>query len=94
VIRVLWTEEARSDLRNIRDFIAHDSPRHAELVVSELIAVVRRLESFPESGRMVPERRESTLREVIWRNYRIVYRYPAVPDEVHVLMVFGAQRQF
>jgi plasmid stabilization system protein ParE len=35
---------------------------------------VERAGEFPESGRVVPELSDSTIREILWRNYRIVYR--------------------
>lgn len=53
-----------------------------------------RLEAFPASGRIVPEIGDKSLREVILRNYRIVYFH--LPDEgkVEVLTVFHSSRQF
>ena len=92
--RVRWTEEAQRDLRNIHEYIYHDSPHYVTLVIAELIASVRRLRQYPESGRVVPERDDPQIREVTWRNYRVVYRYPAAVGEVHVLLVFAAQRRF
>jgi plasmid stabilization system protein ParE len=55
VTRILWSPQALSDLESIRDYIAHDSPRYAELVLRRLVAAVDRLEEFPKSGRVVPE---------------------------------------
>jgi toxin ParE1/3/4 len=94
VTRVRWTAQARSDLRGIREYIGHDSPHYAQLVVAELVGSVRNLRQFPESGRVVPERGDPALREVIWRNYRIVYRHVTAANEVHVLLVFRAERLF
>ena len=53
---------------------------------------MRRLREFPESGRAVPEWGDPMLREVIWRHYRVVYRYLADSKEMHVLLVFRAER--
>lgn len=92
--RVRWTPQARSDLRGIREYIHHDSPQYAELVVATLLGAVRRLEQFPESGRMVPERGDPALREVIWRDYRIVYRLVPGSAEAQILLVFRAERMF
>ena len=92
--RVRWTPQARDDLRGIHEYICNDSPHYAALVVAELLASVRRLREFPESGRVVPERGEPALREVIWRNYRVVYRHLVDATEVHVLLVFRAERLF
>ena len=92
--RVRWTPQARSDLRRIHEYISRDSPHYASLVVAELIGSVRRLQEFPLSGRVVPEREDPSLREVIWHNYRVVYRHLPATSEAHVLLVFRAERLF
>ena len=92
--RVLWTPQARSDLRGIHEYISRDSRHYAALVVAELVGSVRRLRDFPESGRIVPERNDPALREVIWHNYRVVYRHVQATKEVQVLLVFRAERLF
>jgi toxin ParE1/3/4 len=75
VTAILWSPQALLDLESIREYIAHDSPRYAELVVRRLV-IVERLETFPESGRVVPERNDEEIRQIIMRPYRIVYRTP------------------
>jgi plasmid stabilization system protein ParE len=67
-----------------------DSPRYAELVVGRIIAAVDRVESLPDSGRVVPERGDPTIREVVVRPYRIVYRRR--PSGVEITTVFRASR--
>ncbi|MBI4485960.1 MAG: type II toxin-antitoxin system RelE/ParE family toxin [Acidobacteria bacterium] len=56
----------------MRAFISQDSPHYASLVVAQLIAATDRLVHFPESGRAVPEFKNSAVREVVRRPYRIV----------------------
>jgi plasmid stabilization system protein ParE len=58
VTAVIWSPQALLDLQSIRDYIAHDSPRYADLMVQRLVAAVERLEAFPQSGRVVPERND------------------------------------
>jgi toxin ParE1/3/4 len=82
VARVVWTRQARRDLRNIRDFIATDAPLLADIVVGRLIAAVGRLQDFPLSGRVVPEVGREDVREVISSNFRIVYRLRETRVEV------------
>jgi plasmid stabilization system protein ParE len=53
---------------------------------------VERLQMFPESGRVVPERNEKEIREIIVRPYRIVYRVR--PGYVEIATVFRASRLF
>ena len=90
---VLWTKQARADLTAIRAFISQDSPHYASVMVSRLIAATERLVPFPESGRAVPEFEDPSVREVVLRPYRIVYRLLGV-DEIHVLTVHHGAQSF
>lgn len=42
-------------------------------------------------GRIVPEKQDPVLREILYRNYRIVYKY--INDEISILMVFHGSYQ-
>jgi plasmid stabilization system protein ParE len=92
VIELRWTETAAGDLESIRDYIRHDSPVVAQLVATRLYDAVSILRDFPEAGRVVPERNDPALRELIRPPYRIVYERRA--DAVIVLTVFHAARMF
>jgi plasmid stabilization system protein ParE len=61
-------------LEEIASFIGQDRPAAAEEWVREVSAAVQRLEQFPESGRVVPEVRRASIREVIHGAFRIIYR--------------------
>ena len=80
------------DLDQIYDYIAQTSSRYAALTIAHLLASVQRLQDFPESGRVVPERGLPALREVVWRSYRVVYEYRG--GNITVLTVFRSERQF
>jgi len=71
---VNWTADALRDLDEIGSFIALDSIRFAEITVHELFMSTEILETFPLSGRMVPEFKNETIREIIKGNFRIVYK--------------------
>jgi len=58
-------------------------------VVERIVQGVERLASFPESGRVVPERNDPQLREVIVRPYRVVYRLR--PGIMEIATVFRAE---
>ena len=62
----------------------------ATLVVGRIIKAVERLQVFPESGRKVPERNDTEIREVIQPPYRIVYRLRT--HTVEVVTVFRGSR--
>jgi toxin ParE1/3/4 len=90
VTRVVWTRPALADVREIRAHIAQDSPRYGRVVAERLLAAAERLESYPLSGRVVPELGQPTLREVLMGDYRIVYRVTA--DAVQVVTVVHGAR--
>ena len=88
--KLRWSPRAVRDLESIRDYIAADSPHYAALVIERIIGGVERLTSFPESGRIVPERNDPAIREIIVRPYRVVYRLE--PGLVEIATVFRASR--
>jgi addiction module RelE/StbE family toxin len=86
VAEVIWSPQSIRDLESIKSFVAADSPHYAGLLVQRLVAAVERLSAFPNSGRVVPEFADPKIREVLWRNYRIVYRVAG--SSVEIVTVF------
>ncbi len=72
--KIVWTRKSMSDLRAINDYISLDSKLYAIRFINKLILRVDQLMNFPESGRIVPEKEDSTIRELIEGNYRIFYK--------------------
>ena len=87
---LIWTRRAIEDVQSIKQFIAQDSPHYADLVTQRLIAFVERLPALPQSGRIVPEINDPTVRDVIQGSYRIVYRL--IREEIHIITVHHAAR--
>ena len=83
--RLECTDPALSDLENIQDYLSRDSSEYANIIIEKLILSVERLTSFPESGRLVPEALNKSVRELIVSNYRIIYRYQK--DRAQILAV-------
>jgi addiction module RelE/StbE family toxin len=92
VTRVVWAPQAIEDVEAIRTYVARDSVHYADLLVERIVAAASRLESNPLSGRVVPEVRDESLREVIHGNYRIVYRLRH--GVVEIATVFHGARLF
>ena len=90
--RLIWSPRSIRDLASIHEHISQDSPLYAELVVQRLVRAPDRLQQFPESGRVVPERGQAELRELIVRPFRVVYRIR--DDSIQIVTVFRASRLF
>lgn len=72
--KLVWSPASRNDLHDIVVFIARDNPDRAMSFGYQLVSEIARLQEFPELGRIVPEYRNDSVREIIFRPYRIVYR--------------------
>jgi toxin ParE1/3/4 len=94
VTRIVWTQEAISDLESARDYIARTSPHYGNVVAARLVEAMDRVADFPKSGRVVPELHQEDTREVIHGLYRIVYRLLDEDRVAEVLTVFRASRPF
>lgn len=89
-MRIVWSEQALSDVEEIRDFISRDAPTFAELFVDRVFEAVERLAVFPRSAREVPEFADPNIREVLLGSYRIVYRIDE--DVVSIVTIFHMAR--
>lgn len=88
--RLEWTDPAVTDLENIQDYLARDSPEYADSVIERLILSVERLRSFPQSGRVVSEASDLKVRELSLSTYRIMYRLRK--NKVQILAVVHSAR--
>jgi len=92
--KIKWSEKASSHLQAIHDFIAKDSGTYAIRFIKSLIKSTSKLEIAPRCGRIVPEFELYGLREVIYQNYRIVYRVKDDNEHVEILAVIHCARDF
>lgn len=90
--KLIWSQTAKLDLKDIAAFIAEDSTSAAEQFVRSLFQSVERLADFPESGRIVPEFNDPAIREVIRKPCRIVYRVDSRKRIVEISRVWHAAR--
>jgi plasmid stabilization system protein ParE len=90
--KLRWTQRARRDLVAIARYLAADDPPAAQRWVAQMRKRARAAARLPRSGRRVPELTEGDLREVVVKNYRLIYR--ADSDGITVLTVFETHHRF
>ncbi len=71
---VKWSREALERLAEIEQYIALDSPERAVGFIDYLIEQAELIPFHPEKGRIVSEVGNESIREVILKNYRLVYK--------------------
>jgi toxin ParE1/3/4 len=90
--KIIWSGQARDDLQAIVLFIAQDNPPVAESFGYLLMSKVDVLAQFPQLGRVVPEENDETIREIIFRSYRIIYKVLAEKEIVAIARVWHGAR--
>jgi addiction module RelE/StbE family toxin len=88
--KIVWTSEALSRLIEIEKYIAQDSETRARNFSKSILNATSSLTKYPQKGRIVPEFNVSGIREIIYKNYRIVYRIHK--EHIQILTVFEAHR--
>ncbi len=84
-MKIIWSPLAIERMSEIGQYIAQDNPTAAEKWIQTIFEKVGQLEFMPEGGRVVPEIGRKDFRELLYGNYRIIYK---VGDEqVSVLTV-------
>lgn len=71
--KIIWSFEAVSDLDALAEYIAKDSPFYAAAFIQEALEAGYSLFEFSERGRIVPELCHPNIREILVRDYRLIY---------------------
>ncbi len=74
-MKIIWSPLSIERLGEISDYIAEDNLSAANKFVDDVFSKVEVLKSNVEIGRVVPELGIVNVREIIFGNYRIIYRY-------------------
>ena len=91
MVRLIWTDQAIADLGSIGDYIAKSSEKYAKLTVKNLFDRTNILKNYPLAGRIVPEKNDDKIRELIEGNYRIIYEVISA-DQIIILTVYHSAR--
>jgi toxin ParE1/3/4 len=72
--KIIWSSWAVKDASIIYQYISMDSRYYAAQLLDKINDKVSVLSTHPHIGRVVPERKNPNIREIIEGNYRIMYR--------------------
>ncbi len=84
-MKITWSPHSKAQLTGIAEYIALDKPAAAYRWLENVFKEVEKLELFPKSGRRVPEFNQEDIREIIFGNYRIIYKIKE--DEIIITSV-------
>ena len=91
-MKIVWSPLAIERAHEAAAHIAADKPGAALRWLDGLFEAVDRLETSPDSGRVVPELGSPEFREIVYRHsYRVIYRVD--DDRVAILTVRNFARR-
>ena len=89
-MKIIWSPLAISRASGIAEYISQDNPDAAVKWIERIFEKIRQLKKYPESGRILPELEMEDIRELIYGNYRIVYR---IKQGTIIIMTIRHSRQ-
>jgi plasmid stabilization system protein ParE len=89
-LKVIWSPLAVDRAYEEARFIARDKPDAALHWLDGLFESTDRLETFPESGLIVPEIASPDYRQIIYQSHRVIYRVEA--NRISILTVRRSKR--
>jgi toxin ParE1/3/4 len=90
MVHIIWTESAGNDLIEIKEYISLDSELQAELFIEALYTKAQVLSQFPEIGKLIPELPNTSYRELLYKRYRIIYRFSG--KEIFIISIHHSSR--
>jgi len=88
---IIWSARAIQDINEIATYISKDSPRYAQEQVKSFFEKAEILTQHPLIGRMVPELKVKTIRQLLCGYYRIIYEI-INEDQVAIITIHHAAR--
>ena len=73
-MKIVWSPLAIDRIREVATYIARDDLSAAQRWIELIFEKVENIRDFPELGRIVPELNRKEIRELLFKNYRIIYR--------------------
>jgi len=86
------TEPAQNDLESIKNYIKKDSLYYANIFIQKIFISIEKLEAFPRIGRIVPEYKIENIREIIYKDYRIIYKIDDTKNIIYIVAIIHGSR--
>ena len=88
--RVVWSEGARRELDEAVSYVAEESLDSAIRLLERILESVQTLSTLSERGRLVPERSDPDIRELLVDPFRLLYH--VAESEVVILGILHQRR--
>ncbi len=89
---IIWSKRAINDVQIIYQYISSDSIFYANKWLDHLAERTSILPAQPFIGRAIPERSDQNLREIIYGEYRVMYKI--VKKQIVIYRIMHVARSF
>lgn len=90
-MQIKFTKLAQEKLVSIHAYISQDSITYADRFIDRILIRIKELESFSNSGTIVPELNNEKIREIIIKPYRVVY---LIEEDISILNIIHSKQNF
>jgi plasmid stabilization system protein ParE len=73
MVKVKWSKQAIENIHRIQEYYNGFSVSYGFKLVDQIFEKEQMISLHPEIGRVVPEINNKNLREIIFKNFRIIY---------------------
>ncbi len=74
MVEIRWSPLATDDFESVIKYYEKTAPKFAQNFAKKIIIIIENLHKFPKMGKIVLELEDTGIREIIYRNFRIIYR--------------------
>ena len=73
MVKITWSKQAIEDIHRIQEYYSDFAVTFSIQLVDQIFDKENLIADHPEIGRIVPELNNKSVREIIFRNFRIIY---------------------
>ncbi len=84
-MKIIWSSLEVERMTEIADYIFRDNPMAAQKWAKAVFDNIENIQEFPFMGRVVPHVNRKEIRELLFKNYRIICRVGT--DHIYILTI-------
>ena len=89
MIKIIYRDTAKADLKEIKEYYDQISPRANTRVFNDIYSAIHTLQLFPKAGRKLPDGR----RRFVSSHFRFVISHKSYKDRVEIVGVYRQQNR-
>lgn len=93
-MQIILTNKARTNIKEIYTFYSHKSHNYSINIIKNINFQIRNLKYFPYLGKPLYNFTNNHLRELIYKNYRIIYIISEKQNLIYIYTIINSKQNF